>query len=129
MRLLIDSHVLLWTLYLPVKIGPQARDALSAADSVAISMASLWELAIKFTKGRLQHSPAALAMGVGTLGLDELGVGHRHLPKITELQLQLPHSDPFDVMLIAQAEADGLTLVTADRALLASPYSTLNARL
>lgn len=127
MRLLIDSHVLLWTLYLPVKIGPQARDALSAADSVAISMASLWELALKFTKGRLQHSPAALAMGVGTLGLDELGVGHRHLLKIAELQL--PHSDPFDVMLIAQAEADGLTLVTADRALLASPYSTLNARL
>lgn len=126
MEVLLDSHVLLWALFSPHHVGPQTVDLLGAAESVRISTASLWELAITFAKGRLPHSPAQLAAGVEALGAAELSVAHRHLVALPDVDL--PHGDPFDTMLIAQSHTDGLTLVTADHLLLASAYDTFDAR-
>lgn len=60
------------------------------------------------------------------LGLDEVPISRRHLIALPDVAL--PHGDPFDALPVAQAEADGLALVTADRLLLDSPYATLDAR-
>lgn len=126
MRLLIDSHVLVWSQFVPERIGEEATDALMAADEVLVSMASLWELAVKYGKGRLTHSPGQLMMGIGEAGFTELPVAHRHIIKLPFVELG--HGDPFDAMLVAQGMSENLTLVTADRALLASTYPTLDAR-
>lgn len=126
MKLLIDSHVLVWSQFVPDRVGTIATEALTAADDVLVSLASLWELAIKHGKGRLVHSPGQLAMGIGEAGFTELPVEHRHILKLPFVSLA--HGDPFDTMLIAQGMSDDLTLVTADRALLASAYPTLDAR-
>ena len=91
-----------------------------------MSLVSLWELAIKHAKGRLPHSPGAIAMGVGGAGFRELDLGHRHIIKLQDVAL--PHGDPFDAMLCAQAASEGLTLLTADRVLLDSDYDTVDAR-
>lgn len=126
MRLLIDSHVLVWSQFVPDRVGEAASEALVTADEVLVSLASLWELAIKHSKGRLVHSPGQLTMGIGEAGFTELSVEHRHIIKLPFVTLA--HGDPFDAMLVAQAISDDLTLVTADRALLASAYPTLDAR-
>lgn len=126
MRLLIDSHVMLWCLYEPERLGRSAREAVDAAEDAAVSLASLWELAIKYAKGRLVYSPGQVTMGIGEAGVTELSVEHRHIIKLPFVTLA--HRDPFDAMLVAQAISEDLTLVTADRALLASAYPTLDAR-
>lgn len=126
MRLLIDSHVLVWSQFVPDQIGKTASQTLEAADEVLVSLASLWELSIKYSKGRLVHSPGQLTMGIGESGFTELAVEHRHIVKLPFVALK--HGDPFDTMLVAQAMSEDLTLVTADRALLASAYPTLDAR-
>lgn len=126
MKLLVDSHVFLWMLVDPERIGPAARQAISEADLVTVSSVSLWELTLKYTKGRLPHPPDELTAGVAALHLDELAIGHRHLSTLPTLTLA--HTDPFDTLLAAQAIADGLHVLTADRALLASPVPTLDVR-
>lgn len=126
MKLLVDSHVFLWMLVDPEQIGTLAQQAISEADRVSVSTASLWELALKFTKGRLAHPPAELAAGVSALHLHELAIEHRHLAMLPTVVL--PQGDPFDTLLAAQTLADDLCLVTADRLLLASSVTTLDAR-
>lgn len=126
MRLLIDSHVMLWLLYEPERLSRSVRSAIEKADEVSVSLVSLWELAIKYGKGRLVYSPGQLTMGIGEAGFTELPVAHRHILKLPFVSLA--HRDPFDTMLVAQAMSENLTLVTADRALLASEYPTLDAR-
>lgn len=126
MRLLIDSHVFVWLLFSPGPVGPDARAALEAAQRVVLSTVSLWELTLKSAKGKLPHSPTQLMQGVAALGVEELGIEHRHLVALGEVDL--PHGDPFDALLVAQAHEDDLTVLTADRHLLGSPHSTLDVR-
>lgn len=125
-QVLLDSHVYLWLLYQPESLGARARERIESASGVLVSTVSLWELTIKHRAGRLPYSPSELVDAVDRLGAVELGVHSRHVRSLVDLEL--PHRDPFDAMLIAQARADGLVLVTADRALLASGYDTLDAR-
>jgi PIN domain nuclease of toxin-antitoxin system len=126
MRLLLDSNAFLWLLYTPEVLGGSARTVIAAADTASVSTATLWEFAIKHAKGKLPHPPADLAAGCDALGLDELPVARRHLVALADVVL--PHADPFDTLLVAQAMMDGLTLVTADAKLLASGYRTIDAR-
>lgn len=126
MTLLIDSHVLIWMLYEPTKIGSAAADSIHAARRVAISVVSFWELALKHLKGKLPYAPEELVRGANVLNLAILELRSEHVPRLADVNLT--HSDPFDRMLVAQAMAEHAVLMTADRNLLDSGYETLAAR-
>ncbi|PZU48300.1 MAG: PIN domain nuclease [Microbacterium sp.] len=126
MRLLVDSHVLLWLLYEPERIGPDAIRAIEQSESVAVSVASLWELTLKHRAGKLLPAPTELAEGIDALALDELPLLRRHVVAMRDVVL--PHGDPFDAVLIAQAQSEARTFVTADRMLIASRYEAIDVR-
>ncbi len=111
-RLLLDTHVLLWALAGDPKLGGDARLAVAdPRNDVFVSAVSVWEIAIKRALGKLKVPDSLVATIAGT-GFRELPVTFFH----AELAGSLPprHNDPFDRMLVAQAQADGLVLVTAD---------------
>jgi PIN domain nuclease of toxin-antitoxin system len=116
-RLLLDTHVFLWWRADDKRLRPTVRKAIAEAEIVFVSAASAWEAAIKVALGRLRI-PDTLEAGVIESGFEKLPINFTH----AEDAAQLPphHNDPFDRMLIAQAAAEGLTLVTHDRRL--QPY-------
>ncbi|SRR6266540_5387421 len=124
MRLLLDTHILLWALAEPKRIPKKTRTQLESAENdVLFSAASLWEVAIKVQAGRLtlpipldDLSPAAEAMG-----FVELPVRAVHAVGVARLPLH--HRDPFDRLLIAQAMLEPARLLTVDGPL--SQYSDL----
>jgi PIN domain nuclease of toxin-antitoxin system len=121
-RLLIDSHILVWLLYEPEKISPEAQNLLQAADAVYLSSVSLWELALKFNKGKLAYSPKELIAGAEELSLERLSLRDQHI--LSLVSVKLSHKDPFDALLVAQSEAEGCVFMTADNRILDSSYHT-----
>jgi len=117
MRLLLDTHVFLWWRDDSRKLKTSARRAIAEAQIVFVSAATAWEAAIKSALGRLRI-PDTVEAGVIDSGFEKLPIGFSH----AESAARLPphHADPFDRMLVAQAKAEGLTLVTHDRRL--APY-------
>lgn len=113
-RLLLDTHVFLWWRTNDPQLGTAAREAIARADVVLVSAASAWEAAIKARLGRLRL-PEPFANGVADSGFRELPVRFPHAQRAAELPRH--HDDPFDRMLVAQAEIEGLTLVTHDAAI------------
>jgi PIN domain nuclease of toxin-antitoxin system len=109
--LLVDTHALLWGLGDVSRLSPAAREALGAGGPAYVSAASLWEISIKQASGKLQ-APANLIEKVADAKFDELAVTFRHA--IIAGSLPPHHADPFDRMLVAQAQSEGLTLVTCD---------------
>ena len=113
MRLLLDTHVLLWWLVDDRRLGTQARALISNADnSVYVSAASAWEISIKRALGKLK-APSSLDGSVEEAGFEKLPIGFQHAERAGSLPPL--HSDPFDRMLIAQALLEDLLLVTADK--------------
>jgi PIN domain nuclease of toxin-antitoxin system len=124
-RLLLDTHVLLWWLADDDRLPEGAQEAVNTAQEVRLSAASVWEIAIKHTLGRLDVPDDYLvAVDAGEIGL--LPITGQH----AEIAGALPrhHDDPFDRMLVAQARAEELTLVTADRRLVDYDVPVLLAR-
>lgn len=118
MRLLLDTHVLLWAVAEPGKIPEQFRARIEAADNdVFFSAASIWELAIKMQVGRVELSvtPEEIAAAAVRSGFAELPVTAAHAARVRRLPLH--HRDPFDRLLIAQALHEPARFLTADRAL------------
>ena len=112
-RLLLDSHVLLWLATDDPKLGPAVRTVIAdGSNTVLASIASLWELTIKAGLGKLTL-PTGFHRLLVENGLTILPINVRHIDRLDSLPRH--HGDPFDRMLIAQAQADGLTLVSADR--------------
>jgi PIN domain nuclease of toxin-antitoxin system len=115
-RLLLDTHVLIWSLASPERLASPARAAIEAAtNTVYVSVASPWELAIKLAIGRLTLRPdlaAWLPNAIAAARFTVLPITLEHV-LILE-QLPLHHRDPFDRLLIAQAQVEQLTIVTAD---------------
>lgn len=113
MRLLADSHVLIWWADNPAQLTPAARAAIAdPANEVFMSAASLWELGLKVAKGKLRLPPNfAQVLRLG--GFADLPIHARH----AERSLTLPpvHGDPFDRMLVAQALEEGLVLISCDQ--------------
>lgn len=118
MRLLLDTQVFLWSMYQPARLAAAARTAIaSPTNAVVVSAASVWEIAIKVAVAKLEMNPRDLERLAGlidTAGFDELPVLARHAAGVRALPTL--HRDPFDRLLIAQARAEGLTVVTVDPA-------------
>ena len=120
MRLLLDTHVLLWALNGDRRLGTDTRRLLEHRDNeVWFSAVNVWEVAIKVSLGRddLNVDPDELAELAGECGFEELVVRSRHAAATAKLPPL--HADPFDRLLIAQAHAENLTLLTVDAAVLA----------
>jgi len=112
-RLLIDSHALLWILGSPKQLSMRARSALGdPANQRFVSVAALWEIAIKVSAGKL-HTPMALDEAVTRSAATPLAITIDHVKCVQTLPFH--HRDPFDRMMIAQAMEEGLTIVTRDR--------------
>lgn len=116
MKLLLDTQVWLWAISGDSRLGPRTRAAISAAkNSPLLSAASAWEIAIKFRLGRLTLPsepesfvpPRLVRDGIGTLPVDI-----RHALRVASLPSH--HRDPFDRLLIAQAQIEDVPIVTAD---------------
>jgi PIN domain nuclease of toxin-antitoxin system len=118
MRLLIDTHILLWLIREPKRISSAAKAALlDDANQVYVSAASAWEIAIKVHAGKLSVDRGLLTDFDATVkaqGMVQLTVTSEH--GIKAGLLNSPHKDPFDRMLAGQALLEHLTMVTADRA-------------
>jgi PIN domain nuclease of toxin-antitoxin system len=118
MNLLLDTHVLLWAAAQPSRLSKAARRMLgSEQNRLFFSAVSLWEIAIKRTLGRkdFRVDPRQLRRGLLEHGYLELALTGEHAVAID--RLPDVHKDPFDRMLIAQAEAEGFVLLTADEEL------------
>jgi PIN domain nuclease of toxin-antitoxin system len=111
-NLLLDTHILPWWLADDTLLPAAARDAVVSPDnSIVISAATAWEIAIKKAAGRLD-SPDDLIEAVDANDFDTLPITAAHA--LSAGSLPAHHSDPFDRMLIAQARTEGLTLVSVD---------------
>ena len=112
MRYLLDTHTLLWARVTPDLLSADALAVLESADNALyLSIASLWECAIKSSIGKLDVPDDFYRTVAGDYEL--LGIDVSHVEACANLPLH--HRDPFDRMLVAQARLGGLTLVTRDR--------------
>ena len=121
MRLLLDTPIFLWAVAGSPRLKPATRRVLESAQQVYVSAASLWEVAIKAKLGKIHADPLELAAAIELSGFVELAVSSAHAAGVARLASH--HGDPFGRLLIAQAVAEPLRLLTAD-ALLAQ-YSDL----
>jgi len=119
MRLLIDTHCWLWWLSSPESLNAEARKILASRQNrVLLSAASSWEIAIKFALGKLKlpEPPEKYVPGrMADQGMDSLPIEHIHALRVASLPPH--HRDPFDRLLIAQAQVEKLPILTADRKL------------
>lgn len=122
MRLLLDTHVVLWWRQDSRRLGRAARDAIASAAIVYVSAASAWEVAIKAAIGRLELGDP-FETHVQEAGFEPLPITFAHAAEVARLPPH--HADPFDRMLVAQARLDGLTVVTHDRSFLAYDVPTI----
>lgn len=113
MRLLLDTHVLIWW-DAGVGLPDSVQNTIRRADQVYVSAVSGWEIAIKASLGRLETTRRAEDAAAES-GFEELPVRLRHAHRLHALPWH--HRDPFDRMLVAQALDEGLTLVSKDQAL------------
>lgn len=114
--ILLDSHAFLWLLDDPDRLGPAARSRLERAATRYVSSVTQVEFRIKEMTGRLRMPPGTFDSWE-ELGLTPLPFTHHHARAMSDFP-ELARHDPFDRMLLAQARADGLEFVTADRHLL-----------
>ena len=125
MRLLLDTHALIWWLEGGTRLREEARAAIrSRANEVRVSSASAVEISIKVAKGKLD-APGDLATQMVNHGFMALPVTIEH--GIAMLGFPANHGDPFDRLLIAQARCEGLTIVTRDSAFAAYDVPILPA--
>ncbi|MBU9762552.1 type II toxin-antitoxin system VapC family toxin [Mycobacterium sp. TNTM28] len=122
--LLLDTHVLLWLLEDNPRLGAEARNRITHSPVVFVSAASTWELTIKAAIGKLTL-PDGLDEAISRSGLRDLPITRRHT--LASDITALPHKDPFDAILVAQAGVERLALLTADAKLLAAVPEAIDA--
>lgn len=121
MRLLLDTHVYLWSVTDDRKLTKAARKLILDADDVFVSSASIWEASIKAGLGKLDVDVNLLVSEIEASGFSELPVRAVHAAMVRDLPDI--HRDPFDRLLVAQALSEPLRLVTSDGHL--SKYTNL----
>lgn len=114
MKLLLDTHVLLWSLNDSARLGPIARSLITdGANDVVVSVASLWEVAVKSQVGKLRVNVQSISNAISGSGVTLLGINLAHLMALTGLPRH--HKDPLDRLLIAQAISENAVLMSDDR--------------
>ena len=115
MRLLLDTHVMLWWLNRDHRLTRPVRSSIEQqADQVLVSAASAWEIAIKRAMGKLEP-PSRWHQEIAEYGFEPLAITFDHAREAGELPRH--HTDPFDRMLVAQAMVEGATLISRDSSL------------
>ena len=110
MRLLLDTHILIWAA--ADRLDPATSSLITdEADAVFVSAATVWEIEIKRATGKLT-APGDVEALVDESGFERLSIDFRHAREAA--RLPRVHNDPFDRLLIAQARIEGMTLATAD---------------
>ena len=114
MRLLLDTHILLWCLEGGENLPDQARQIISSADAVYASAANIWEIIIKTSTGKLkiETDPRDMVRAIADRGFEMLSIKPEHALKLMDMEDF--HRDPFDRILIAQSQVEPLHLVTCD---------------
>jgi PIN domain nuclease of toxin-antitoxin system len=120
-KLLLDTHLVLWAMQDSKQLSPTARKHIRAAEANYVSAASLWEIAIKAALGKLSIDSDMLEEQLDVAGFQPLPITWRHTAQVRKLPMH--HRDPFDRMLVAQAVSEPLRLLTHDEGLRA--YSDL----
>jgi PIN domain nuclease of toxin-antitoxin system len=111
LRVLLDTHLLLWALASPSKLSAKTRERIESSE-VFVSAASIWEVSIKSALGKLNADPKEVASAVEPAGFYHLPISAEHAAAVAELPPI--HKDPFDRLLVAQARAEQMTLLTDD---------------
>lgn len=125
MKLLLDTHAVLWWLDDPALLSTSARDEIADPNNVVlVSAVVAWEIAIKRALGKLT-APSDFDVAIQASGFRELPVTVKHA--LATESLPTHHRDPFDRMLIAQAQIEGCTLVSRDPAMAAYGVAMINA--
>lgn len=118
MRLLLDTHVLIWWLRDNPRLGQRARALIADKHiSVLFSAVSCWEASLKFRVAKMEVTGSDLWRLAGEEGFEALGVEQRHLAELENLPSVAGHGDPYDHLLLAQAKAEAAVLMTVDRAM------------
>lgn len=129
MRLLLDTHCLLWARAEPARLSKGARAALlDPRNNLFVSAVSVWEIVIKHALGKLKlaRSPQTLVPElIAATQAAELPISHAHALRVGRLPRH--HADPFDRLLIAQSQVEGLTILTADKRFSAYDVEVLKA--
>jgi PIN domain nuclease of toxin-antitoxin system len=113
-RVLLDTHLLLWALGSPLKLSADTRKLVDTSE-VYVSAASIWEINIKAALGKLKADAAEVLAAVQPAGLSLLPITGEHAARVARLPTH--HKDPFDRILIAQALTEPMILLTNDKAL------------
>lgn len=116
MRLLLDTQVALWWLTASPRLSKASRELMAGSPCV-VSVASIWEVALKHRLGKLPVSPRRFRDEMRSAGAVILSVSDEHV--LTLVSLSEAHRDPFDRLLLSVADAEHLILLTADTALIA----------
>ena len=124
MKLLLDTHCLIWTLTDAPQLDAAARKAIADADAVWFSEASAWELGLKWRKGKIALQPRRVLEQAMANGLRPMAVQMEAM--LVSCELRQTHADPFDRLLYAQARLSGCRLLSIDRALAAFGAVVLN---
>ena len=115
MRLLLDTQIIYWWMFESARVPTQARTLIEqSAESVLISRASQWEMAIKIGKGKLKIDLRTFNYQVIADGFAWLPIEDEHVLQVATLPMFDDHKDPFDRLLVAQSLSEPLILLTAD---------------
>ncbi len=126
MKLLLDSHAFLWWLSDDDQLGPTTRKAIENVDSlVYVSAATAWEIALKRASGKLE-APGHIREWIEQSAFSDLPVEVEHA--VASAELPWHHRDPFERLLVAQAQIEDMTLVTRDDEIRRYEVSSLDAR-
>jgi len=117
MRILLDTECWLWSLAAPERLNARAQSLITdRANTLYLSAASSWEIAIKYEIGKLplpEPPETYVPSRMLAQGIEALPIEHTHALRVASLPRH--HRDPFDRLLVAQAEVEGISLLTADR--------------
>jgi PIN domain nuclease of toxin-antitoxin system len=113
-RVLLDTHLLLWALAAPARLPPEARRVIRDAD-VYVSAASIWEISVKAALGKLRADPREVLAALEPAGFLSLPIVGEHAARVASLPPV--HRDPFDRLIVAQALVEPMRLLTDDAVL------------